>query len=108
MESSERVEKLIQKTLDQFEQPDILPPNPYLYTQIRQRLEQKRETKGLLAANLKLALLAVLVLLNIVVAYRHITGMEGYTQTDARQELIEILAGDLNLNSDRAHPSIIE
>jgi hypothetical protein len=108
MEPNERVEKLIQKTLEQFEQPETLPPNPYLYTRIRQRLEERRDNRGMLAANLKLALLAVLVVLNIVVAYRHFTGGEWHTRTESRQELIEILAGDLNLDSGHTNQSIIE
>jgi hypothetical protein len=108
MEPNERVEKLIQKTLEQFEQPETLSPNPYLYTRIRQRLEERRDNRGMVAANLKLALLAVLVVLNIVVAYRHFTGGERYTQTETHRELIEILAGDLKLDSDRTNTSIIE
>jgi hypothetical protein len=108
MEPNERIEKLIQKTLEQFEQPETLPPNPYLYTRIRQRLEERRDTRGMVAANFKLALLAVLVVLNIVVAYRHYTSIERYTQTETRRELIEVLAGDLNQDSDHTHTSIIE
>jgi len=50
MDTNARIEHLVQQTLDQFERPESLPPNPYLYTRIRQRLEARSERRGVLAA----------------------------------------------------------
>lgn len=108
MSKKEKIEQEIQKTLDQFENPEKLPPNPYFFTRVQARLEETRKQQSVMAAILRPALLTVLVAINLGTAFWYFSGDEQQVQIDARQELAEILQDDLTLENEENNIFIIE
>ena len=108
MKKNKKIEQEVLKTMDLFQQRETLPPNPYFYYRIRQRLEERNTEREILSGILKPALLTLLILFNIFTAYWYIEGSVSYTQTGTRKELIEILAGDLNLDKEQTNLFNIE
>jgi len=108
MDKRAQIEQLIQKTLDQFDHPDTLPPNPYLYSRIQQRLESESTEGRMFPAFIRTALLGALVALNVLVSYWYLTGAEQYGSSDTRQELLNVLASDLNMVDDQNDLSVNE
>ena len=98
MNKIEKIEQEISKTLDQFEKAEELPPNPYFYTRVRQRLEDRQRQHGVFHTVMKPALLTVLVVFNLVTAVWFFSESE---QTDSRQQLIKVLANDLKMNTEQ-------
>ncbi len=41
MNKQEKIQNEIDKTLGMFEKKESLPPNPYFYTRVQQRLNEK-------------------------------------------------------------------
>ena len=101
MNKKATIEQQINKTLEQFEQADALPPNPYFYTRVQARLDEKREQRHLFGAILKPALLTVLLAVNLSTAIWYMGSLGQTDQTDGRQELIELLTGDSNQDNQQ-------
>lgn len=101
MNKKEKIEQEISKTLEKFDQADNMPPNPYFYTRVQARLEKKQKHQNVFFAILKPALIIALVVLNVSTAFWYFRGTVQQEQTNSRQELAEILAGDLKLDSDQ-------
>jgi len=101
MNKKEKIEQEISKTLEQFDQAEKLPPNPYFYTRVQARLEEKKRQQNVFFAILKPALIIALVAVNMSTAIWYLGGTEQKDQTNSRQELVEILAGDLELDDDQ-------
>jgi hypothetical protein len=97
MEKQFRIEQYVQMTLDALDHPESLPPRPGLYDRIRHRLEARSSGRSPIHWHLKPVLLAVLVLLNLSIAYWYFVGGGRSHGPDSKQELIEILSGDLNI-----------
>lgn len=98
MNNKEKIEREIGKTLDQFEQAEKLPPNPYFYTRVQQLIDDKQKKHSVFSTFMKPALLTGLVAFNLVTAIWFFTESE---QTYDRQELIQVLASDLKLNTEQ-------
>ncbi len=103
MNRKEKIQKEIDKTLEMFEQKNSLPPNPYFFTRVQQRLNEKSKKEFSIFGILKPALLTVLFLLNIGTFFWQINANETYTQVNSQKELIEILTGDLKLEQDKTN-----
>lgn len=101
MSKKEKIEREIQKTLDQFENVEQLPPNPYFFTRVQARLEETRKQQGVFSAILRPALLIALVAINLSTAILYISGTSQTEQFETRQELVEILASDLKLDDNQ-------
>ncbi len=68
MNKKDTIEQEIQKTLDQIENTENLPPNPYFYTRVQARLEERRKKQNVFSAILRPALLTALVAINLSTA----------------------------------------
>ncbi len=103
MNKKDKIEQEIRKTLDQFDHAEKLPPNPYFYTRVKARIEEKNRKQGIFSTILKPALLTVLIALNLFTAAWYLGGSDQKEQTGSREQLIEILAGDLELENDQSN-----
>ncbi|RMG41168.1 MAG: hypothetical protein D6732_02755 [Methanobacteriota archaeon] len=103
MNRKKRIEQEVQKTLEQFQQADRLPPDPYFYTRLKSRLAEKQRKGEKLPVLLKPAFLTLLFLLNIITAGWYWSAVNTSTQTNARQELVTMMASEF-----RAQPENIE
>ena len=108
MNKKEKIEHEINKTLEQFDTAEKLPPNPYFYTRVQARLEEKQKQQNIIFAILKPALIIALVAVNMSTAIWYLGGSKQQEQTSSRQELVEILASDLKLDSDQNSSFIFE
>ena len=68
MNKKEKIERDIQKTLDQFENVEQLPPNPYFFTRVQARLEETQKQQSVFSTILRPALLTALVAINLSTA----------------------------------------
>ena len=103
MSKKEKIERDIQKTLDQFENVEQLPPNPYFFTRIQARLEETQKQQGVVSAILRPALLIALVAINLSTAIWYLSGTSQTEQIETRQEFVEILASDLKLENNQSN-----
>ena len=108
MNKKEKIEQEINKTLSQFEHKDSLPPNPYFFTRVQQRLNKQPGNESTLLAFLKPALIIVLFVINIGTVIWYFNNGITYNSFDKRQELIEILSSDLNLGKDQNNLFLVE
>ena len=108
MNNKEKIEEEIRKTLVMFEQKESLPPNPYFYTRVQQRIKEHSANNFTLWGFLKPALLSILLLINVGTFIWYFNSSEDYYATDTRQELIEILSSDLNLNTNQSNIFLAE
>ncbi len=108
MNKKEKIEEEIRKTLDVFEQKESLPPNPYFYTRVQQRIRERSGSKFTVVGFLKPVLLTILLLINVGTFIWYFNSSEDYHATESRQELIEILSSDLNLNTNQSNILLAE
>ncbi len=108
MNKKEKIEDEIKKTLDVFEQKESLPPNPYFYTRVQQRIRERSGSKSTIMGFLKPALLTILLLINVGTFIWYFNSIEDYHANESRQELIEILSSDLNLNTNQSNIFLAE
>ena len=101
MNKKEKIEEEIRKTLAVFEQKQSLPPNPYFYTRVQQRINERSGSKSTTMGFLKPALLTILLLINVSTFIWYFNYTENYSSTENQQELIEFLSNDLNLNTNQ-------
>lgn len=97
MNKREKIHNEIEKTLNLFEKKDSLPTNPYFYTRVQQRLNEKSKTGSKFYGFLKPALLTGLFAINIGTVLWHFNSSELYSQVSSKEELTEVLTSDLNL-----------
>ncbi|MCP5062563.1 MAG: hypothetical protein GY936_08880 [Ignavibacteriae bacterium] len=102
MKKQEKIEQEINKTLSQFEKAEVLQPNPYLFTRIQQRLDEKNRRKNYFSRALKPAFFSALLATNMITAiwYLNVEDLSKSSNTDL--ELIEILSDDFNLENDQS------
>ncbi|KAA3661768.1 MAG: hypothetical protein DWQ10_03875 [Calditrichaeota bacterium] len=100
MNKKEKIEQQVQKALDQFEHAEKLPPNPFFYTRIQARLQENQRQGYVISAILRPATLALLLVINISTAVWYLNAPEQAEQSDSHQELVELLAGDFNPDSE--------
>ncbi len=107
MNKKDNIEQEINKTLNQFDAAEKLPPDPYFFTRVQGRLDEKARQQNVFAPFLRPALIIALIAINTSVSIWYLGGMEVREQTNSRKELAEILAGDLELDSDNNNDNII-
>ena len=104
----EKIQNEIDKTLNLLDQKESLPPNPYFYTRIKQRLDEKKRKEFSISNSLKPALFTLLLVLNVTTIVWY-TGSEELTElTESEIALVDILKGDLNLENDLSENLIFE
>jgi hypothetical protein len=108
MSKKEKIEQEIQKTLDQFENTEQLPPNPYFYSRVQARLKETGKQQHIFSAILRPALLTTLVAVNLGTAYWYLTGNEQQSQINTREQLVEILEDDLTATNEQNNLFIFE
>jgi hypothetical protein len=108
MKNKEKIEEEIRKTLDMFEQKESLPPNPYFYTRVQQRLNEKSENKSIVAGYLKPVFLSILLFINVATFVWYFDSSANYTAANNQEELIEYLSSDLNLNTNQSNIFLAE
>ena len=101
MDKKEKIEEEIRKTLDVFEQKESLPPNPYFFTRVQQRINERSGSKSTTMEFLKPALLTFLLLINVGTFIWYFNSSANYSSAEKQQELIEYLSSDLNLNTNQ-------
>ena len=101
-QKKEHIEGEIQKTLDQFDAAEQLPPDPFFFTRLQARLEQQNQQRGILLVFLRPALLTALVALNLSTAVWYFSRSDQQDQASSQQQFIQILARDLALETDRS------
>ena len=101
MDKKEKIEEEIRKTLDVFDQKQSLPPNPYFYTRVQQRINERSGSKSTTMGFLKPALLTILLLINVATFIWYNNSSANYSSAEKQQELIEYLSSDLNLNTNQ-------
>jgi hypothetical protein len=108
MNKKAEIEREILKTLEVFERPDKLPPDPHFYGRVVARLGEHGGSRRTFLAVLRPALVTVLVVLNISTAVWYIGGRGRKAAAQRELTLSEVLAKDLNLENDQALPFVAE
>jgi hypothetical protein len=100
MNKKDRIKEEIQKTLEQFDQQESLPRDPYFYTRLQAQLDSRRQQRRVFAAVLRPAMLVLLVVANVGTAAWYLN--RGSSDINPRQELVELLADDFNVDSNES------
>ena len=108
MKREEKINNEIEKTLKQFENSEVLDPNPYLYTRIQQTIIDRKKPKNYFGTFLKPALFSILFVFNIITMFWYMNSTEDYLVDDSNQCLVEILSSDFNLDNDQSDILIVE
>ena len=103
MEKNKKIEQEIRRTLDQFDHPEQLLPNSYFYTRVQARLDERRRQRNVFQAILRPAFITALVVINLSTAVWYLIGGDQQDTTESREQLIYILADDLELDTDRSN-----
>ncbi len=106
MQAKQKINDEIEKTLKLLDQPETLPPDAFFYTRLLAQLDARRQQRTFFAAVLKPALLVALVAVNIGTAFWYVNGSE--QTTTSRQELVELLADEFNVNAAQSSEFTIE
>jgi hypothetical protein len=108
MNKREKIEREIDKAFGKFEKKDLLEPNPYFYTRIQQRLNERKRKKLNFSAILKPAFFTALIAINAYTAVWYINLSDEYNYSESNQGLVEIFSGDFNLENDQSDILIVE
>ena len=108
MNKQEKVQNEIDKTLGMFEKKESLPPNPYFYTRIKQRLNEKTKKEFSIFSVLKPAFFTALIALNLTTAIWYTSSDSSVISIETDLELVDILKSDLNLETDQTQSLIFE
>ena len=108
MNKKEKIQSEIDRTLDLFDQKESLPPNPYFYTRVKQRLNEKSRKEFSFSAVLKPAFFTALVALNLTTAVWYTSSESLTSQTNTNIVLADILKSDFNLESKQTENLIFE
>lgn len=101
MNKKEKIEREINKTLEQFEKAERLPANPFFFTRVQQRINERSVKQPAINRFLKPALVTGLLAVNILTFVWYFTVNNVNDTTSSRQELIELLSADFNLDNDQ-------
>lgn len=108
MSKQEKIQKEIDKTLGLFDKKESLKPNPYFYTRVQQRINEKPKKEFSLSAILKPAFFTVLVTLNLTTAIWYTSSDGIISSSETEIELVDILKTDFNLESDQTENLLFE
>lgn len=99
MNKQEKIEQEIAKTLGTFDKAELIPPNPYFYTRVKARLDERHRKQSVFSSFLKPALLIALLLINAFTMLWYYSSESNAHQSSTRQELLEVLSGDLKVGN---------
>lgn len=108
MNKQERIQSEIDKTLGLFDKKESLPPNPYFYTRVQQRINEKSRKGFSLSAVLKPAFFTALVAINLTTAIWYTSSDSLAISSENNLELTDILISDFNLENDQTENLIFE
>lgn len=108
MNRQEKIEYEIDKTLGLFDNKESLPPNPYFYTRIQQRLNENSKKEFSVFRVLKPAFFTALIALNLTTAVWYTSSDSSIDNSETELELVDILKSDFNLVSDQTENLIFE
>lgn len=103
MDHKDRVQKEIDKTLEQFEHAERLKPNPYLATRIEARIKEEERGKsvGFLWAMFRSAFLLVIIIANIFTVFAF---FDYNAHSSEKRENISIFAQEFGLEATVEDP----
>lgn len=107
MNKQDKIQNEIDKTMGLLDKTESLPPNPYFYTRVKQRLNEKSRKKHPILGILKPVLFTALIALNLTTAIWYINTDANFSE-DADLELVDLLKSDLNLDNDQSESLIFE
>ena len=108
MNKEKKIEHEIEKTLRMFERKDSIPSNPYFYTRVKQRIDEKSNKEFSVFGVLKPAFFTLLVVLNLTTVIWYTSSIDSTNGTETDSELVDILKSDFNLDSDNNESLIFE
>lgn len=108
MNKKENIKSEIEKTLDMLDHKESLPPNPYFYTRVKQRLNEKSRKKFTFAAILKPAFFTALIALNLTTAIWYTSSESFNNNSDTNLVLADIFKSDFNLETKQTENLIFE
>ena len=101
MRNEDKIRSEIDKTFDLLDQKDLLPPNPYFYTRVKQRIEEKLKRKSNLSNYLKPVFFMFLLILNLTTVIWYNSSNISTNYTESNLELVDILKSDLNFENEQ-------
>ena len=107
MNKKTKIKDEIRKTLEQFDQQETLPRDPYFYTRLQAQLDSRRQQRRVFSAVLKPAMFALLLVANVGTAAWYLKGTVS-SETNSHQELVELLADEFNVSSSESSEFTIE
>lgn len=108
MNKQEKIQNEIDKTLGMFDKKEELPPNPYFYTRVQQRLNEKSKKEFSISGVLKPAFFTALIALNLTTAIWYTSSENLTSNAQTELELVDILKSDFNFESDQTENLIFE
>lgn len=108
MNKKENIQNEVDKTLGLFDKKESLPPNPYFYTRVQQRINEKSRKEFSIFGLLKPAFFTALIALNLTTAIWYTSSDSLTNQTDTNVELADILKSDFNLDSEQTENLLFE
>ena len=108
MDKKENIQNEIDKTLSLLDQKDSLKSNPYFYTKIMQRLDEKKRKEFSFSNIMKPAFFSLLLVLNLTTVIWYTSSEEHINDAEFKVELIDVFKSDLNLENDLSENLILE
>ena len=108
MNKQEKIQNEIDKTLGLFDKKEPLPPNPYFYTRVKQRLNEKTKKEFSMFRGLKPACFTALIALNLTTAIWYTSSDSLVISAETDLELVDILKSDFNFESDQTENLLFE
>ncbi len=108
MNTNENIEARIDRVLETFDQPELLPPDPWMKERIMARIAMRERSVAPGAAHVKPALLAVLVVVNMLIVFLHFQGASNAQASRQHHELIQVLSHELDLDPGPGSTTIDE
>jgi hypothetical protein len=106
MNKKEKIQSEIDKTLSLFDAKEYLTPNPYFYTRVNQRLNEKQKKEFSFSAIIKPAFFTALIAINLTTALWYMSSDNLTYQTDEKTALTDILKTDFNLETNQTESLI--
>jgi hypothetical protein len=107
MKREQKIMQEIEKTLDLFERPERLKPNPFLYSRVQAQLDSLKVRKTWLAL-LKPVFLALLLTLNILTAVYFFSNGNNQGTSTFRSELKSEFVQEYGLEANTNEYSLIQ
>ena len=101
MEHEQKIVREVKKTLELLEQTERLKPNPFFFTRVQARIQEKKKEPAWqgLPGILKPVLLAILLAMNIFTAVYFLSTNKVKTSSNVRSELKSEFAQEFRLQT---------